>query len=104
MSADRATAIHEIERLLHELTLARPAAFARQVSDYRLSALQYLALHEVGRLAPNVTMGDVGEAIQVPPSHDQHRRSSRRRQAVERGANPSDRRAVVVNLTPSGTI
>lgn len=104
MSADRAAAIHDIERLLHELTWRDRRQFARQVNDYRLSALQYLALHEIGRLAPNVTMGEVGEAIQVPPSSMTNivdRLVTAK--LAERGVTPADRRAVVVNLTPAGS-
>jgi DNA-binding MarR family transcriptional regulator len=104
VSTDRAAAIHDIERLLHELTWRDRRQFARQVNDYRLSALQYLALHEIGRLGPNVTMGDVGEAIQVPPSSMTNIVDRLvNAKLVERGVTPTDRRAVVVNLTPAGS-
>ena len=104
MATDRAAVVHEIERLIHELTWRDRRQFARQVSEYKLSALQYLALHEIDHLAPDVTMGAVGEVIQVPPSSmtnivDKLVAAG----LVTRGTTPNDRRAVVVNLTSAGS-
>jgi len=104
MADARLAAVHDIERLIHEITWRDRRQFARLVSEFRLSALQYLALHEIGRLGPDITMGNVGEAIQVPPSSmtnivDRLVHAG----LVPRGATPSDRRAVVVNLTAGGT-
>lgn len=104
MSEERAEAVHEIERLLHEITWRDRRQFARQVSEFRLSALQYLALHEIGQLGPNVTMGEIGAVIQVPPSSmtnivDRLVAAG----LVVRGSAATDRRAVAVNLTDSGS-
>lgn len=103
MSHGRSAVVHEIERCIHELTWRDRRQFARQVNQFQLSALQYLGLHEIGQLGPNVTMGHVGEVIQVSPSSmtnivDRLVETG----LVERGATSSDRRAVVVSLTPGG--
>lgn len=103
MSDSRLATVHDIERLIHEITWRDRRQFARLVSEFRLSALQYLALHEIGRLGPDVTMGHVGEVVQVPPSSmtnivDRLVNAD----LVSRGASPTDRRAVVVNLTAVG--
>jgi DNA-binding MarR family transcriptional regulator len=103
MSDSRLAVVHDIERLIHEITWRDRRQFARLVSEFRLSALQYLALHEIGRLGPDITMGHVGEVVQVPPSSmtnivDRLVAAG----LVSRGATPSDRRAVVVNLTNDG--
>jgi DNA-binding MarR family transcriptional regulator len=103
MSDSRLAVVHDIERLIHEITWRDRRQFARLVSEFRLSALQYLALHEIGRLGPDITMGHVGEVVQVPPSSmtnivDRLVTAG----LVSRGATPTDRRAVVVNLTNVG--
>ena len=103
MPKARSAVIHNIERSIHEITWRDRRQFARLVSDFRLSALQYFALHEICRLGPNVTMGSVGEVIQVPPSSmtnivDRLVNAG----LVVRGTTSSDRRAVVVDLTPVG--
>src|SRR4051812_8372723 len=103
MSDSRLAVVHEIERLIHEITWRDRRQFARQVSEFHLSALQYLALHEIGQLGPNVTMGEIGAVIQVPPSSmtnivDRLVAAG----LVVRGSAPSDRRAVAVNLTDEG--
>ena len=103
MPKARSAVIHNIERSIHEITWRDRRQFARLVSDFRLSALQYFALQEIDRLGPNVTMGSVGEVIQVPPSSmtnivDRLVNAG----LVVRGTTSSDRRAVVVDLTPVG--
>ncbi len=103
MLATRLAAVYNIEKSFHDITWRDRRQFARLVSDFRLSALQYLALHEIGRLGPRVTMGAVGEAIQAPPSSmtnivDRLVNTG----LVVRGTSLIDRRAVVVDLTPIG--
>jgi DNA-binding MarR family transcriptional regulator len=64
---------------------------------------QYLALHTIGKLGPDVTMGEVSDALFLPASTmtsvvDRLVKDG----LVERGTRPGDRRSVVARLTPAG--
>jgi DNA-binding MarR family transcriptional regulator len=107
LSADsprsRPELVREIDRLFQELTWRGRRHVARRVDAYGLTALQYVALSAIGRHGPAVTMGDVGESLLLPASTvtsivDRLVRDG----LVERGVLPTDRRAVVANLTPAG--
>jgi DNA-binding MarR family transcriptional regulator len=92
-----------IDLLFQELTWRGRRHVARRVDAYGLTVQQYVALSAIGRQGPGVTMGDVGESLQLPASTvtsivDRLVHNG----LVERGVRPSDRRAVVATLTPAG--
>jgi MarR family transcriptional regulator for hemolysin len=103
MTDQRAASIGQIEQLFQQITWQGRHHFARRLQAFGLTVPQYLALETIARLGPNATMGEVGEAIQLPPSSmtgivDRLVRDG----LVERGTLANDRRAVASTITPAG--
>lgn len=101
--AARQRLIDEIERLTQEVMWRGRVQFAERLSAFGLTVPQYFALHMIERLGPDVTMGEIAEAIQAPASSitsivDRLERDG----FVERRPHPADRRSVVACLTPAG--
>ena len=101
--ATREHLVDEIERLVQQLTRQGQARLAARVGAYGLTLLQYVALLTIARLGPDVTMGEIGEAIHAPASSMTGIVDRLEREGfVERGRHPADRRAVVARITPPG--
>ena len=103
MTTANSSLVDEIDRLFQELTWRGRRHLARRVDDFGLTVPQYVALSVIGRQGPAVTMGEVGDSLQLPASTvtsivDRLVRDG----LVERGVLPSDRRAVVATLTEAG--
>jgi DNA-binding MarR family transcriptional regulator len=100
---DREALVAEVERVFQEMTWRGRRHFARIVETFGLTVPQYLALHTIGKLGPDVTMGEVSDALFLPASTmtsvvDRLVKDG----LVERGTRPGDRRSVVARLTPAG--
>ncbi|MCC6792045.1 MAG: MarR family transcriptional regulator [Thermomicrobiales bacterium] len=99
----RAELVNEVERLFQEMSWRGRQHFAHRLESYGLTVVQYHALNMIGKRGPEVTMRDIAEALHLPASTltsvvDRLVKDS----LVERGALPSDRRAVVASLTEAG--
>lgn len=101
---NRADLLGEVERLFQQLAWRGRRHVARRAAAFGLTAPQYLVLAAIGKLGPRVTMGEIGEALQLPASTMTSVADRLVRDGlVERGAHPTDRRAVVATLMPAGT-
>lgn len=103
MGDSRADLLAEIERLFQQLTWHGRQLFTRRIDRFDLTVPQYLVLYTVARLGPKVTMSEVIDELQLPAS-SMTSISDRlvRLGLIERGALPSDRRAVLVSITEAG--
>lgn len=102
-AAERADLVGEVERLFQRLAWQGRRHVARRAATFGLTVPQYLVLASIGNLGPRVTMGEIGEALQLPASSMTSVADRLVRDGlVERGAHPTDRRAVVATLTPAG--
>lgn len=103
MTQNRAALIDEVERHFQRMTWRGRHQFARRVETFGLTVPQYLALHTIGKLGPDVTMGEVADALHLPASTITSAVDRLVKDGlVERGARPGDRRSVVARLTPAG--
>lgn len=102
-AAARAELVGEVERLFHQLAWRGRRHVARRAATFGLTVPQYLVLASIGKLGPRVTMGEIGETLQLPASSMTSVADRLVRDGlVERGTHPTDRRAVVATLTPAG--
>ena len=110
VSGDAEGTMSEREKLMLDLLRLRErmmrrakADFSRRLERFGVTIPQYFALVEIDQLGPRVTMGQVAEATQFPASSMTSITDRLvERGLVERGAHPTDRRAVVASITPAG--
>lgn len=103
MNDERTDLVDTIERLFRQLTWQGRQQFARRVEEFGLTLPQYAVLWMIRELGPGAKVGEIAEAIQLPPSSMTSITDRLVRLGlVERGTLPEDRRAVVANLTASG--
>lgn len=103
MTADRDQLMAAFQRSLSRLNWIAHHQMSKYVGQLGLTSAQYMALRTIVLLGPDVAIGEVGEALQAPPSS---MTSIIDRLAghglIEREPHPGDRRSVVVRATPAG--
>ena len=100
---ERDELILDLLRLSEHMMRRTRAEFSRLLDRFGVTILQYVALVEINHLGPRVTMSQVAEATQFPPSS----MTSIADRLVEyglvdRGPHPTDRRAVIASINPAG--
>jgi DNA-binding MarR family transcriptional regulator len=103
MSEERQLLINEIEDLFQQLAWRHQHQFAELLNAHDLTVAQFLAMAVLHRFGPEMTISEIGDVIQAPPSSmtsivDRLERLG----FIERHPHPSDRRATLARLTESG--
>jgi MarR family transcriptional regulator for hemolysin len=95
--------VNSVEHLFQRVSWQGRQQFARRAEAFGLTVPQYTVLAMVGRMGPGAKVGEIAEALQLPPSSMTSITDRLVRQGwVERGALPADRRAVVASITRAG--
>jgi DNA-binding MarR family transcriptional regulator len=77
--------------------------FAAQLEEFGLTLLQHVALEAIDRLGPDVSIGEVGDAVHAPPSSMTGLTNRLVNDGlIERYTPPENRRTVVLRTTPKG--
>jgi DNA-binding MarR family transcriptional regulator len=100
----RAEIIDRMEWLFQEMNWRGRRRLTHLLETSGLTVPQYITLSMIGKLGPNVTMRELSDALQLPASTmtsiaDRLVKDD----LVERGALPTDRRAVAATLTAAGS-
>jgi DNA-binding MarR family transcriptional regulator len=95
--------ITDIEELFQALAWRHQHRFAALLSTHGLTVAQFLGLAVLHRFGPEMTISEIGEMIQAPPSSmtsivDRLERLG----FIERRPHPTDRRATLARLTEPG--
>jgi DNA-binding MarR family transcriptional regulator len=103
MSDDRQRLINEIEDVFQGLAWRNQHQLAVLLGRHGLTIPQFVALAVLQRFGPEMTMREIGEMIQAPPSSmtsivDRHEQ----RGLIQRRPHPTDRRATLARITDAG--
>jgi DNA-binding MarR family transcriptional regulator len=95
--------IAQLNDLFEQTVRVGEEFFAIQLEEFGLTLLQYAALVAIDRLGPDVAIGEVGDAIQAPPSSMTGLTNRLVNDGlIERYTPPENRRTVVLRTTPAG--
>jgi MarR family transcriptional regulator, organic hydroperoxide resistance regulator len=99
----RAMLLEEINEVMNRLTEMKDGFYARQLESLGLTLLQFTGLQAIDQRGPDVSIGEIGEAIGAPPSTMTS--LTNRLVAlgyIERYTPPDNRRAVLLKTTELG--